>query len=104
MVAMISLAIFAVRKQSYVHIKEIADEQSIPLSTLTQGLAQTQRDDLVRKHQQIEQWLLAGTTPEAIKLGEVAAIDGQNAPRREGGRSVGHDLGFCLAPDPRART
>jgi Rrf2 family cysteine metabolism transcriptional repressor len=81
--AMISLA----RLQSEnrpVHIREIADEQSIPLSTLTQVLLKLKGAGLVRSTRGSGGGYWLARAPEAIKLGEVlAAIDGQNGVPRE---------------------
>ena len=81
--AMISLA----RLQSEnrpVHIKEIADEQSIPLSTLTQVLLKLKGAGLVRSTRGSAGGYALARPPEAIKLGEVlTAIDGQNGMPRE---------------------
>jgi Rrf2 family transcriptional regulator, cysteine metabolism repressor len=81
--AMISLA----RLQSEnrpVHIKEIADEQSIPLSTLTQVLLKLKGAGLVRSTRGSAGGYTLARAPEEIKLGEVlTAIDGQNGVARE---------------------
>jgi Rrf2 family transcriptional regulator, cysteine metabolism repressor len=81
--AMISLA----RLQSEnrpVHIKEIADEQSIPLSTLTQVLLKLKGAGLVRSTRGSAGGYSLTRAPEEIKLGEVlTAIDGKNGVARE---------------------
>jgi Rrf2 family transcriptional regulator, cysteine metabolism repressor len=81
--AMISLA----RLQSEnrpVHIKEIADEQSIPVSTLTQVLLKLKGAGLVRSTRGSAGGYSLTRPPEEIKLGEVlTAIDGKNGVARQ---------------------
>ena len=81
--AMISLAQLRSENRP-VHIKAIADEQSIPLSTLTQVLLKLKGAGLVRSARGSAGGYWLARPPEEIKLGEVlTAIDGQNGVARE---------------------
>ena len=81
--AMISLAQLRSENRP-VHIKAIADEQSIPLSTLTQVLLKLKGAGLVRSARGSAGGYWLARPPEEIKLGEVlTAIDGHNGVARE---------------------
>ena len=81
--AMISLAKLESENRP-VHIKEIADEQCIPVSTLTQVLLKLKGAGLVRSTRGSAGGYWLARPPEQIKLGEVVtAIDGHNGVPRE---------------------
>jgi Rrf2 family cysteine metabolism transcriptional repressor len=81
--AMISLAQLEAENRP-VHIKEIADEQSIPVSTLTQVLLKLKGAGLVRSTRGSAGGYSLARPPAEIKLGEVlTAIDGHNGVARE---------------------
>ena len=81
--AMISLAQLESENRP-VHIKEIADEQSIPVSTLTQVLLKLKGAGLVRSTRGSAGGYSLARPPTEIKLGEVlTAIDGHNGVARE---------------------
>jgi Rrf2 family protein len=81
--ALISLANFESENRP-VHIKEIAEEQSIPVSTLTQVLLKLKGAGLVRSTRGSGGGYWLARPPEEIELGEVlTAIDGHNGLVRE---------------------
>jgi Rrf2 family protein len=81
--AMISLARLQPENRP-VHIREIAQEQSIPLSTLTQVLLKLKGAGLVRSTRGSAGGYYLARSPEQIQLGEVlTAIDGHNGDLRE---------------------
>jgi len=81
--AMISLARLHSENRP-VHIKEIAEEQSIPVSTLTQVLLKLKGAGLVRSTRGSAGGYRLARPPEEIKLREVlTAIDGHNGVARE---------------------
>ena len=81
--AMISLAQFQSENRP-VHVKEIAEEQCIPLSTLTQVLLKLKGAGLVRSSRGSAGGYWLARPPEEITLSEVlTVIDGHNGVARE---------------------